>query len=87
LGSVGGGGAISAMRAFRLLRVFKLAKAWQKFKDLLVTIGNTMVDIGNFSILLLLLIFTYTLLGLELFSFKVAFNEMHEKDLENGKAP
>jgi len=75
------------MRAFRLLRVFKLAKAWQKFKDLLVTIGNTMVDIGNFSILLLLLIFTYTLLGLELFSFKVAFDEMHGKDLENGKAP
>lgn len=75
------------MRAFRLLRVFKLAKAWQKFKDLLLTIGNTMVDIGNFSILLLLLIFTYTLLGLELFSFQVAFNEMHEKDLENGKAP
>jgi hypothetical protein len=26
--STSGGGAISAMRAFRLLRVFKLAKAW-----------------------------------------------------------
>jgi len=27
----GGGGAISALRAFRLLRVFKLAKTWRSF--------------------------------------------------------
>lgn len=37
-----GGGAISAMRAFRLLRVFKLAKSWKKFQELLQTILNTM---------------------------------------------
>ena len=29
--NTGGGGVISAMRAFRLLRVFKLAKSWKKF--------------------------------------------------------
>lgn len=27
----GGGGAISAMRGFRLLRIFKLAQSWKKF--------------------------------------------------------
>lgn len=31
----GGGGAISALRAIRLLRVFKLARSWTSFRDLL----------------------------------------------------
>ena len=30
LGSAAGG-AVSALRAFRLLRIFKLAKSWKKF--------------------------------------------------------
>jgi hypothetical protein len=29
--SMRGGGAITALRAFRLLRIFKLAKAWKEF--------------------------------------------------------
>jgi len=64
-----GRGFISALRAFRMLRVFKLAKSWQKFHDLLKTIGHTLKDISNFSVLLLLFTFTYTLLGMELFSY------------------
>ena len=31
----GGGAAISALRAIRLLRVFKLARSWTSFRDLL----------------------------------------------------
>jgi hypothetical protein len=46
-----------------------------------------MIDIGNFSILLFLLVFIYTLLGLEMFSYQVAFNEQNEYDLENGTPP
>lgn len=30
-----GGGAISSLRAVRLLRVFKLARSWKSFRDLL----------------------------------------------------
>lgn len=30
-----GGGAISSLRAVRLLRVFKLARSWTSFRDLL----------------------------------------------------
>jgi len=86
-GGTGGNGAISALRAFRLLRVFKLAKTWKEFQDLLKTIANTLKDISNFSILLLLFIFTYTLLGLELFAGKVKFNENDEVDLANGSPP
>ena len=32
---IGGGGAISSLRAVRLLRVFKLARSWTSFRDLL----------------------------------------------------
>jgi len=83
----GTGGAISAFRAFRLLRVFKLAKSWKKFHELLRTIGNTLKDISNFSILLFLFMFTYNLLGLELFANKVKFNDADEVDLERGSSP
>ena len=80
LGQGGTNGAISALRAFRLLRVFKLAKSWKEFKEFLQTIGNTIKDISNFSLLLFLLIFTYTLLGMEMFAYKVRVNERGELD-------
>lgn len=64
------GGAITALRAFRLIRVFKLAKSWKKFQNLLKTIGRTLKDISTFSILLFLFMFIYTLLGMEVFAYK-----------------
>ena len=62
------------MRAFRLLRVFKLAKTWKRFELLLETMVSTLKDIASFSILLFLFIFIFTLLGMELFAHKVKFN-------------
>jgi voltage-dependent calcium channel L type alpha-1D len=53
------------------LRIFKLAKSWQKFSDLLKTIWNTLQDISTFTVLLTLFVFIYTLLGLELFAFNL----------------
>lgn len=68
-------GAISAMRTFRLLRIFKLAQSWKEFQNLLITIGNTMKDISNFSVLLFIFMFIYSLLGMELFAYKVKFDD------------
>ncbi|CDW82905.1 voltage-gated ion channel superfamily [Stylonychia lemnae] len=65
------GGAITALRGFRLIRIFKLAKAWKKFQNLLKTIGRTFKDISTFSILLFLFMFIYSLLGMEIFAYKV----------------
>ena len=56
------------------MRVFKLAKSWKKFHDLLVTIGHSLKDISNFTVLLFLFMFTYTLLGMEVFAYKVRLN-------------
>ncbi len=64
-----GGGAMSTFRGFRLLRVFKLARSWKSFQVMLIQIGETIKDIRNFFVLLMLVIFTYSLLGMELFSY------------------
>jgi Ion transport protein len=66
-----GKGAISVFRAFRLIRVFKLAKSWTELQKLIATITRSLVDISTFSVLLSLLIFIYILLGMELFSYNI----------------
>ena len=63
-------GVITALRAFRFIRIFKLAKSWKRFYNLLKTILKTVKDISTFSILIFLFIFTYSLLGMELFAYK-----------------
>ena len=52
---------------FRLLRVFKLAKIWPEFAYILATVGNTLKKISSFSVLLLIFIFSFAILGMELF--------------------
>lgn len=74
-------GAVSALRAFRLLRIFKLAQSWKQFQNLLIIIGKTLQDVSNFSILLFLLMFIYTLLGMEMFAHKVAFDQEDQPTL------
>mmetsp|Transcript_27304 Transcript_27304/g.12718 ORF Transcript_27304/g.12718 Transcript_27304/m.12718 type:complete len:159 (-) Transcript_27304:403-879(-) len=82
----GSANTVTAFRTFRLLRVFKLARSWVSLRNLLVTIGRTLKDISNFSILLFIIIFIYTLVGMEIFAYKMKFNEEGEID-ENGKSP
>ena len=60
---------------FRLLRVFKLAKIWPEFAYILVTVGNTMKKISAFSVLLLIFIFSFAILGMELFAATLSFDK------------
>ena len=71
----GSGGALSAFRGIRLLRVFKLARSWKSFRELLHTIMLTMKEVTPFSILLIICMLIFTLLGMELFGHKVRFDE------------
>lgn len=71
----GTGGALSAFRGIRLLRVFKLARSWTSFRNLLAKIFETVKDISNFTVLLALFMFIMTLLGMELFAYDVNFND------------
>ena len=70
----GTGGALTAFRGVRLLRVFKLARSWTSFRELLSKIILTVKEITTFSILLIICMFIFMLLGMEIFGHKVAFD-------------
>lgn len=80
----------SVFRASRLFRVIKLAKNWRKFENLLVTIGNAIKDISTFSVLLILFIYIYTLVGMNLFAYEIKFDENNKPidgNSEEGEFP
>lgn len=82
------GSIFTALRAFRLLRVFKLAKSWKRFQILLETMAHTLKDVASFSVLLFIFIFIMTLLGMELFANKVKIQPTTGYvDLESGISP
>lgn len=58
-------GAVSALRTLRLFRIFKLARNWKSFRDLLTMIGGAVASIGNFAVLMFLFIYIYALVGLQ----------------------
>jgi hypothetical protein len=82
-----GGGAVSALRAFRLFRIVKLARSWESLKILLDSIAHTIAAIGNFTILLGLFIYVFSLLGMQFFAGKLRFDNEGNFDLENGSLP
>jgi voltage-dependent calcium channel L type alpha-1D len=69
-----GGGAVSALRAFRLFRIVKLARSWESLKILLDSIAHTIAAIGNFTILLGLFIYVYALMGMQFYAGKLRFD-------------
>lgn len=77
-------GSISGFRAIRLFRIFKIARNMRSFQKMIEKIAMSLKDIANFSVLLSLFLFTFTLLGLELFANKAKFNEEGYVDLERG---
>jgi len=83
----GTGGAVSALRAFRLFRIFKLARSWESLKLLMDSIAHTISAIGNFTILLTLFIYVYSLLGMQFYANKLAFDKNGNKDRVNGEVP
>lgn len=69
-----GPSAFSVLRSLRLFRIFKMAKRWKSLQNLLRTMTETVQEIGNFAILLLLFIFIYGLVGMQLFSNRMHFD-------------
>lgn len=68
------GGSITAVTAFRTLRVFrilKLARAWNSFREILISIATTLDAISFFIMLLLLFMIIASLVGMELFAYNV----------------
>lgn len=81
--------SFSAFRGVRLLRIFKLARSWSSFREILSKIHLTMIDVSVFSLLLLMFMLIFTLLGMELFGHKVRFenDKPVDPDLGIGLSP
>ena len=71
----------------RVARVFKLVNKWKALHDAIAVTGSTIGDIANFLILLALLVFTYAIIGMELFANKIKFDSNDLVDLEKGTSP
>ena len=72
-GARGGGGAtLSVFRAFRLMRIFKLARRWEELNKIVRTIFKSVFSIAYLSLLLLVFIFIMALLGMQIFGYRCA---------------
>ena len=60
-------GGVSALRSFRIL---KLAKSWKALNNLLQTLRLAILEVSNASVVLLIIVFIFTLLGMQLFGGK-----------------
>jgi len=78
---------ITVIKGSRILRIFKIAKLWESFNVLLDTLRQTLINISPFARLMLIVLFIYTMLGLELFSNKAKFDSSNRVDLMNGVSP
>lgn len=78
---------ITILRSCRLIRIFKLAKQWKRLDYLLQTIGRTLKDVANFSVLMMLFMFSFALFGMELYGYKVKYTADDKMDLTFGEPP
>jgi hypothetical protein len=80
-----GGGSFSALRAFRLFRIFKLFRVGD-LRVLIDSIAFTITTIGNYTILLVLFIYVYSLLGMQFFAGVLKFDALGLPD-KDGVSP
>ncbi len=77
----------TALRTFRILRIIKLLKSWETLNIIIKCIELTVLDIGNYVILLILCIYIFSLLGMNFYKGKLYFNSMNEFDKIRGEIP
>uniref|UniRef100_A0A7S2PB29 EF-hand domain-containing protein n=1 Tax=Leptocylindrus danicus TaxID=163516 RepID=A0A7S2PB29_9STRA len=87
-------GGLSALRALRLFRIFKMAKNWKSIHALLETMYETVLEVGNFTLLLLLMMYIYALVGMQFFANRMHFDsgtgaaiQIGESGYENADIP
>lgn len=66
----GDASGVSALRTFRLMRVFKLMRSWNSLNVIITNILKSLPRIGPFTVVLLLFMMIYALIGMQLFGGK-----------------
>ena len=64
---------LTALRCARLVRIFKLSRQWRALNDLIKVVSKSISSLAYLSLLLLLYMFIFALLGQQLFSFQLSF--------------
>lgn len=78
----------TVMNATRIIRLFKLAKYWKGFKVIIETLWMTMANISSFTSLIVVVFFSYILLGQVLFMQNAKFDPRTGLvDFEKGTSP
>ncbi|RLN21075.1 hypothetical protein BBJ28_00010562 [Nothophytophthora sp. Chile5] len=67
--------SFSGLRSVRLFALFKLARSWPSLQKLLATMISTLGEVGNFSVLFMLFIYIYALIGMQTFANQLRFDE------------
>ena len=75
---------LSIMRSFRLLRVFKLARSWKQLNEIITTMVRSLAGISYLSLILLLFMFIFALLGMQLFGYEFVFCTEYGLDVDGG---
>jgi hypothetical protein len=70
-----GADVMQALKSLRMLRVIKLARTWTDLQVVMSTIVLSVKDITYYSILLMLFIYIFALLGMELFAHRCKFDD------------
>jgi len=73
--AVGGGGFLSVLRTFRLMRIFKLVRFLPGLQRQMAVIYASLGDVANFCLILLLFIFIYAIMGMYIFGAKFDFED------------
>ncbi|QDZ24407.1 ion transport protein [Chloropicon primus] len=68
-------GSLTALRAFRILRILRIFRRWKSLQDFIKILSETVSNLGNFTFIVLLVIFIYALLGMDLFGNKFHFSD------------
>ena len=79
-------GSYTALRAFRLLRIFKIFKAGE-LRILIDSLIKTIRSISPFIICLLIIMYIFVLIGMQLFAGQVKINSEDKVDDTNGTSP
>lgn len=75
--SVGGGGVI-VLRSIRLLRIVKLIRSWTSFRILLQKIIDALPKLASFSLLLLIFLTVFVIIGMQFFHSTVFLNSNNQ---------
>ncbi|XP_067217369.1 sodium channel protein 60E isoform X2 [Linepithema humile] len=68
---------LSVIRGLRLLRVLKLAQSWTTMKVLLSIIISTIGALGNLTFVLVIVIYIFAVIGMQLFSKDYTFDKFY----------